>query len=189
MNKNFQKFQEILKVKNYILLDTNILIQSFEFLEEFAHIFDFLAEQKCTLLYSSLTRFEFIRGAFRKSFKTDRENYLKKLKLEQIIWKDEGDMQDTIFISHLYSALGLSDRNLPDLVDCSLGGFLKKYKTSMLLMTGNIKHFPTSVFDRIYVQAVDKHTNDIYPVSFYEYNDQKVDRIVKRIEAEDTKKD
>lgn len=156
----------------HIIFDTNVLIC---LLENFAQSKDFLFFLKdigCVITYFPLIEFEFTRGAFQKEHQQKRKEFLDKLAIQDLHFRGDEITEETIKIAQLCS----SKNKNPDLVDCFIAAYLKKYEGKIFLATLNHEHFPQFLFERMHIWTIINEDRDkpiVYPIGIYEYSSKK----------------
>ncbi len=147
-----------------VLLDTNVLIESFQTPEPFKELFQFLDDSSCSLHYNPFIEFEFLRTAYQEEYKKRILDYLAILGCTCLPIAGEKKLfQDAIDIAHFYTARKLPE---PELADCCIAAQLKRYGKNLFLLTRNHKHFSTGIFDRIGIWPIGlKH--DVVTLAFY----------------------
>lgn len=163
-----------------VLLDTGLLIKSFDSKELEQQIFPFLEGLSLVPTISSEIRFEFLRTAsFNETFKK-RKEFIKDW---TVLLPTEKDHEDAIDIARIYKSYGI----FPSPTDCGLATLLKKFQSRLFLITLNHKDFPPYLFDRLYSEMVDSRTRlgqwETVSWGVYEFNGEKFKKEYNRLQT------
>lgn len=155
------------QIKNkFIMLDTNVLIDSFENFDAFEGFFQLLLDQNCRPIYFPFIEFEFTRVAFEPSNKEKRAKFLRYIASMSVPMPVDEMGKSALEFAQLYQAKKLKS---PQLVDCCIAAYLRQYPDNLFLATANHKDFPTFLFDCIHLNPIDGGMK-IIPVGIYKYN-------------------
>ncbi|MBU3942751.1 hypothetical protein KKA24_02080, partial [Patescibacteria group bacterium] len=94
-------------------------------------------------------------------------------------------LKEALKLAKVYSHQGIQKGKI-SLVDCCIGALLKQYGKKLFLATLNHSDFPISLFDREYILPVDAG-NNVLPVAFYRFNEEKWKMLEKRLERTEDK--
>ena len=136
-----QDFFRILK-NSYLLLDTNVFIDAFHNPNEFGKYFNNLKENGVTLVTIDAVLIEFTKGSTEIKKLQEKNEYFNNV-VDAILPIDKSAVNNTYELLKRYK-IEAKDISIVDLL---LGGMLVKYKGKILLMTKDIKDFPTNIYE------------------------------------------
>lgn len=169
---------ELLKNK-FLVIDTDVLINTSKYFKFYSPIFSKLAENEAESLLDEFVRFEFLRKADSRSEFEKLETFLKTL----IGGNGSADLKisssvinSSLEIANLYSWKNIKN---PSPTDCILGAHLKKYnsKNSLFLLTENHKDFPGFIFDRVGFETIEVD-DGFHTLGFYCFNPNKFELLM-----------
>lgn len=181
MNKMFLAEVNELEDSEFIILDTNLLIELYRIsdLQVFTDFFSFIEDNNLTPIITETIHFEFIRSAHTKREKDARQEYLSN------ILEDDEPIPENQYIKEWSVKLGniYANKNIegsPNLADCFISANLVKYEDKVILGTCDLEDYPIQVFDRtglgvIYTEEENKKIYDqISKIGFYKYSEDKL---------------
>lgn len=165
-----ENFFNILKDK-HLLLDTNVLIDSFNFDRplDYAVFFKKLKENNTTLTTIEGVVFEFIKGSKNDKVYSEKIEHLEEI-IDVMIPPHKDDSKN---IRKLIKLAG-SDGGGIDMVDYYLGANILKYNMSLnnlFLMTRNVKDFPQHIFSLVSTVSFSS-VKTIFTYGIYTYQNQ-----------------
>lgn len=165
----------------FLLLDTNVLVNTTKYPHQMADIFTRLLDNKITLVLDELVKFEFLRKA-ESAEELDRlKIFLKELfNISNIDKTDFNLVGESIVaateIANIYSRRLKNSRI--ELTDCFLAGQMQKYNKAgdkLFFATSNHKDFPPLLFERIGIETIDT-VEDIINIGFYRFRNDSFTR-------------
>lgn len=159
----------------HIALDTCVFMDAYKHPDRFQDFFVLAKNKHVTLTTTSLVYFEFSRG-----FDTIRDFNEAEEAFNSIIdyvypLKDLDEWVEKV--KRVYRKDG---RNV-DITDMFMGALLLKYKSDMLVMSKNHKHFLTEIFDiQTFIPLLGK--NEVQTYCFYKYSEKKYLKRLKYLE-------
>ena len=147
----------------YLLLDTSVFIDAFNHPSEFTEFLNDLRIQEVTLLTIDLVKIEFLKGA------PDDDRYKEKEALiDKIV--DEILIPTPDITTNVYSLLKKYrlDGKAASITDLHLGAYLKKFASSLYLLTRNPSDFPLNVFKLMSVVNV-SYMKGIHAYGVFQY--------------------
>lgn len=188
MIKNFKQ--------NYLLIDTNVIIYSAKYPEQFRVFFDELFSEPTLKCYNDVIRYEFLRGSDSPQDLKEKREYLDYLFGNQhvqirdmlMLHIDSETYEDARRISNLYYFYNQLPKHQRKIIppipidkitftDLILTGQLKQQHNSLALATTNIDDFPTLVLDRRFVRAIDIG-HHIITIAIYTFSEEKYAHIL-----------
>lgn len=161
----------------FVLLDSNILINSSKNPEEFEAFYRSLVEYNTKAVLDESVKFEFLRGMRESGDKEKYDNFLTLLfgnvseKLELKVDPKTFEVAKNIAVIY-----GRHSKPKIEFGDCMIASQMHKYTHSGLyLATENHDDFPRLLFDLIHTQVIDVaargelHTIGIYKFRLEEY--------------------
>lgn len=125
-----------------ILLDTDVIIDSFKYSDEFDELWKLIRERDCVTLTLSTNEIEFLSGSKSlKALKTKR-SFLKQI-VDSIIQVDKKTQELCIAIISIYGK-----DITPGTPDLYLAASSLKYQGNLRFLTSNARHFPSNIFKR-----------------------------------------
>lgn len=159
-------------LRSFVLLDTNILIDSAKFPESFTPFYRTLEEREVQTVLESTIQFEFLRGfQVRKNAEEFLEAFLGKDRFTLVPDKDLFEM--ALRIAHVYY---LADNKHIKIADALIAAQISKYARSasdaneLLLATQNHKDFPPVLFQRLAVHLVTLPDGSIKTLGVYRFD-------------------
>lgn len=154
----------------YILLDTNVLIDSAKFPEDFSIFYNFLQENNIISILDPTIRLEFIRGA-----QTRKDKELFEVFLNETVGSDRIELKPSEKIFGIAENIALITAQVNnakmDLGDCLIAAQMASIKTDLLIATQNHQDFPAALFDRLHVEIIPvSETGKIKTVGIYKMN-------------------
>lgn len=169
--------------KKYLLLDTNILIDSAKYANSFEPFYTKLEKLDIALIIDSSIELEFLRSANTLKNLQEKINYLELLlgrkgskKEIPIPIKDE-TLKDARRLSNLYHHLKIKKNKSISAVDCLLAAHLKKYKNNLYLATANNSDFTTKIFSRIHIFNIEIE-DEIKNIGIYKFSEEKYSKVL-----------
>ena len=174
------------KIRNkYILIDTNIIIESVKHTNDFAGFYDELKRNNIRSGIDYAIKLEFLRSSNVFYHLKKKEEFLSLFfgsdrdRMELNILKET--FIDARRISNLYYFLNIG-RNV-SVIDFLIMAQLKRYKNSgLFLATIDNKDFSTKIFDRMGIYIIDV-ADRIYNIGIYQFSNKKYNGFVKRFLA------
>jgi hypothetical protein len=160
----------------YLLIDNDFLSELFrdgEVLNEFLDTF----AKNYFILYP-FTEFEFLRDIFEP-----KQRRLKKTFIAQTFFLPMPHNQEifkkiyenAMLLSLIYSHKGHNRNTKISLVDLFLGARAMLNAHSMLVITGNKKDFPNSIYDIVTIINIEQNDGSIKPYSVLRFNKRRFD--------------
>jgi len=167
----------------YILIDNDFLSEIFhdeDVLKEFLQTFE-----KNYFLIDPLTEFEFLRDVYEPT-----QRGLKKAFVAQSIFLPIPNRQEifmklwenAMLLSIIYSHKGHNKNAKISIVDLFLGARCMLNAGSTLIITGNKKDFPSSIFDVMSIINLEQNDGNIKPYSVIGFNISKFDKCYNEIQ-------
>lgn len=165
----------------FLLLDTNVVVDSLKYGKEFQSFYSDLRKRKVQSVLDYTVKFEFQRGATDLSLIKKYEEFLKllygsdrmELKMDQITF------DTAINIAIIY---GRNTCSRIEFGDCLIAAQMHRYEHSIFLATQNHQDFPGFLFNRIGIYTIDIQSKDpkkdqiktvgIYKLNLDAYKDQ-----------------
>ena len=166
------KDPEVLRNK-HVLLDTNILIDSSKFPDEFGSFFDLLNEKSVISVIDQTIKFEFLRGAQNNAEYKKLEDFLDLLFGQNRLELEPN--RATFDVARKIASLSYRTGNKSiKLGDSLIAAQVEKYSRNgsgnLFLATQNHKDFPPFLFNCVYVHLITLKDGSIKPVGIYEFN-------------------
>ncbi|MFA6458546.1 MAG: type II toxin-antitoxin system VapC family toxin [Patescibacteria group bacterium] len=159
-----------------ILVDTNIVIRGASSQKFFEKFLNYCNLKGLTIAICDAVKFEFLRGANRKSTKEEIEKALNIFRTEDFSMPISKDIYlDAITLSQLYTHKGIPLKQI-SFLDCVIGATLKKYENKLLLATMDLNDFPLSIFDRVDIFTFDD--GEVSVVGIYKFNCEKFEKVL-----------
>jgi predicted nucleic acid-binding protein len=164
----------------FVIIDTNILIEAFPKDDYFQDFFEFLKDCNCSIVNSELVNFEFMRSGYLPEMvgPREKEKFLKKINAGDLPPKIHL-LEEALEIARVYSHQGIRKGQI-SLVDCCIGALLRQYGKKLFLATMNHSDFPICLFDREYIFPIDAG-NNVLSVAFYRFNDEKWQKLTEKL--------
>lgn len=157
----------------FILFDTNLLINLVKHRSGMQIFLDFLSINQCINLITDAINFEFLGYAKNPSEYKTLDDWLKSF---EIIPSGIEDVKHAIWLSVLMrNKLPQIGRQI-SYIDFLIAAQLMKYKNKIILATINWRDFPEIMFDRIKIMAVDTG-KDVLTIAFIQFNLEKYKKI------------
>jgi hypothetical protein len=163
----------------YLLLDNDFLSEVFwdeEVLNEFLNIFE-----SNYFLIDPLTKFEFLRDIFEPKQRKLKEAFISHEIFLPVPNRQEIFMklwENAMLLSILYSHNGSASKSM---VDLFLGARCMLNAGSILVVTGNKKDFPSSIFDICAVINIEQNNGVIKPYCVLRFNKEKFENCQAKI--------
>lgn len=165
---------EITEIKNeYVLLDTNVLIDSFKYPEEFKEFYSFLEKHKVQSVVDMTVTLELNRGAKTQKIKSDQEKFLKLLFAKKPLtlkWDDEIILN----AEKISNILNRTENKTLSLGDSLIAGQLKKYSSNtygkLFFATQNHSDFLPILFTPIHFYQIRLSNGTIKLIGLYKFN-------------------
>lgn len=153
-----------------ILLDTNVLIDSAKFPNEFAEFYKKLHDREVGAVLEHVIRLEFIKGARTKK---DKDNYEKFIDL--VFTNDRIELKPDAKVfsiaENISLIVGRIDNAVIELGDSLIAAQIANMKSERLyLATQNHHDFPPCLFDRIHLEIINLPNGKIKTVGIYKFN-------------------
>lgn len=165
--------EDLQEVENkFLLLDTNVIIDSSKFPDEYQGFYDELKRKKVSAVLERTVQFEFLRGAQSKAQHEAFESHLQLLiGGDPVILQPD---EETFKVARRISQIARSEEGRQlGLGDCLIGAQIKKYVESngmLYLATQNHKDFPVCIFERKATYLITTHNGNIKVVGIYTFN-------------------
>lgn len=163
-----EQLRQVLERKA-VLFDTDFLSDVVKNQEQFQEFLYLIADAHATPMITELVRGEFLGGVHDETLRDARDKFLKELKVDPLhlnpLDKHVDDAVDVIndLCRH-------KERDRLGLIDAIHIALLKKYKTNLVLVTRNLRDFPTSILRRDTVFAVDLGgRQEVYAYGLYSW--------------------
>ncbi len=161
--------------RGFVLLDTNVLIDTVKYPAEFSTLHNELARLKVISVTESTIRFEFLRGLRNVA---DGEALLSELcgAHHLVLNPDKDTFDKALKISQIYVR---NDNKQVKIADIMIAAQIAKYAkvagdvTELLLATQNHKDFPPVLFDRVDEVLITLQDGSVKIIGFYRF---KLDR-------------
>lgn len=168
--------------ERFLYLDNDFLTFVYKDEVSFASIFETLS--KSVLIVDPLTKFEFLRGMYVPTEKTNMEIFVNRFRMS-LSEKDkifQNLQKDALNLSLIYSHKGRT--NGVSTVDLLLASRIIQNKEKIpLLITGNRKDFPSFIFDTKAIFNIENSKNDETRMFFVlELNQNHFDLCMKDLE-------
>lgn len=161
--------------RSFVLLDTNILIDSLKFPREFSVLYAELRHLEIVPIIESTIRFEFLRG-LKRGIEEARagEEFLSELcGPDHVVLMPDKDIFDrALAIAHIYMDADNKHASVPDtLIAAQMGKYARNKKgfAEMFLATQNHRDFPPVLFKRIDDMLITLADGSIKTVGFYRF--------------------
>lgn len=156
-----EEFLSAIKNK-HVILDTNVFIDAFSHLKEFANFFNQLKseEQQTTLVTTEHVLIEFLKGSSTETRLSEKKDFLEKAIDAYLPYTPD-------LLKYIFELLKIYKIDSKDisLTDLYLGGLLVKYRKNIFLLTKDLTDFPTYIFNRAtYVTLLEAKTIRNYGV-------------------------
>lgn len=172
----------------HLLLDNDFLselLRDEEILQEFLIRFS-----SSFLIVDPLTEFEFLRDVFDPQQRRIKEAFIAKPIFLPIANRQEIFLQlqeNALLLSKLYSQKGHNKNTKISLVDLFLGARGMLNANSTMIVTGNKKDFPASIFDLIAVMNIEENDGSLKPYSVVSFNKTKFQKCYKDMQVMEEK--
>lgn len=145
-----------------ILLDTDIIVDSYQFPNEFDEVWKMLQNRNCTVLTLSANEVEFLQGSKSLTLLSAKRDFLDKI-VDAVIQIDRPTQE------HCYEILSAYSPELkPGSTDLYVAASLARYKGNISLLSSNAKHFPNSIFNRTQFFQLES-MNEVKTYALYEF--------------------
>lgn len=174
----------------YILIDNDFLNEIFrdeEILEEFLRTFE-----KNYFLIDPLTEFEFLRDIYEPKQRKVKKAFIAKSLFLPVPNRQEIFLklwENAMLLSTIYSHKGHNKNTKISLVDLFLGARCMLNAGSTLIITGNKKDFPNSIYDVISIINIEQNDGSIKPYSLLEFDKSKFDKCYKEMQKMEEKRE
>ncbi len=162
--------------RKYLLLDTNILVDSAKYKDNFKPFYAELKKLNVAPVIDSSIKLEFLRSA------NNIKNLQEKIWCLNVLLGSQKDrlelpitdetLIDARKLSNLYHHLKIKKKKSISVVDCLLAAHLKKYINNLYLATSNNSDFTTKIFDRIHIFNIGIN-DEIRNIGIYKYSEKK----------------
>lgn len=155
----------------FLLLDTNILINSSKFRDDFQPFYDEISRLKTQSVLDHTVKLEFFRGAKTKDQKNSFTSFIATL-----FGKDYHELKvdNQILETAVKLAMIYNKKNVKvELGDYLIGAQMQRFSGSQTLYLATNDHhdFPRFIFDRVYIHTIDiKRADLIINVGIYKFN-------------------
>lgn len=159
----------------YLLLDTNVLINSLKNPEKFSGFFtNIQKELEMQPVIDHSIKFEFLRGAVFQEQKETLSDFLSLLfgKNYLELRVDSEIFNTATELANIFSRKNSNSKSQISFGDCLISAQMCRYnkdKDQLFLATIDNKDFPLCVFDRIDIHTIDL-CNDIINIGIYSFN-------------------
>lgn len=163
-------------IARYLLLDNDFLGELYkdpeifrEFLEKFKQSY---------FIIDPLTEFEFLRDIFEPEQRRIKEAFVTKPLFLPIANRQETFLklqENALLLSKIYSHKGHNKNTKIALVDLFLAARSMLHAGSTMIITGNKRDFPNSIFDLVLVINIEQNDGYIKPYSIVSFNKTKFD--------------
>lgn len=153
----------------YLLLDTNILIDSVKFPEEFTSFYKKIEQVRATPVLDYVTHLEFIRGAKSKTEKKIFDTFIDKAFHTDLI---ELPIEKKIFsiAEKICLIITRMSNNQIDLGDALISAQICNGKSDKLfLVTANHQDFPVCLFNCLYTENIVLSNGRLKTVCIYKF--------------------
>ena len=156
----------------YLLLDTNILIDSVKYTDDFTEFFQVISSKKVVSVLDSIVKFEFFRGARNRKEYSGYRAFLDELlkKPEMMPLPNEEDYLNAQRIAAISLRSNNKDIKFPD---CLIGAMLIRYSHPMprlFLATQNHRDFTPTLFTLEKSVVIRLDSGNIKTVGIYSFN-------------------
>lgn len=166
------------QIKNkFLLLDTNILIDSSKYPEDFQGFYDSLKKLNVSSVLDQTVKMEFMRGVQNKEQQESFNSFLEALfgKGHLVLQLDNSIIEMASKLAIIYGR----NKKSAEIGDYFIAAQMCKYSSSsetLFLATRNNDDFPRLVFDRIHIYTIDvKKTDQIINIGIYKFNKENFD--------------
>lgn len=167
----------------FLLLDTNILIDSVKYPDEFKTFFDLVNSNEVKSVVDYTITFEFLRYANSTKESKDYNLFLDKIfgaKKNQIALLPRPEIFK--IAENIALIANRTDNNKIGLADCLIGAQLAKYTDGLLfLATQNHSDFPVCIYDLLYKHDMRLTNGKIKVVGIYQLNRNKYKELAKEL--------
>ena len=167
-------------IKNkFLLLDTNVIINSSKNGEEYGGFYNKLRELEVKPVFDLSIRFEFLRATRDKKDRERNEKFLDLLFGNGIqeLPHDPKEMFDKA--KDMAILYGRHSKPSIEFGDCLIAAQMCKYWDNLFLATENKDDFPRFLFERIHVHTIDVPKKDeIHNIGIYQFKKGEYDRLV-----------
>lgn len=166
----------------YLLLDNDFLGELYkdeEIVEEFLDKF-----RESYFIVDPITEFEFLRDVFEPQQRSIKEAFISKPMFVPVASRQEIFLrvqENALILSKIYSHKGHNKNTKISLVDLFLAGRCMLNAPTIMIVTGNKKDFPNSIFDITAVINIEQGDGSIKPYSIVQFNKQKFDDCYKAL--------
>ena len=160
--------------RKHLILDTNILIDSYKYDKEFVDFYNLLKSLNVELVIDSSIKFEFLRSATTKEELNKKIDFLSKI-IEAELPIAKENFEAAREISNIYVRNIKNSKQKISFADCLIAGQLKKFNESgerLFFATANNTDFPLLIFDRIHIYTIDLG-NRILNIGIHVFNNDK----------------
>lgn len=158
----------------HLLLDNDFLSElarDTEVIQEFLIKFN-----QNFFILDTLTEFEFLRDIFEPQQRRIKEDFISKPIFIPVAKRQEAFLkihENALLLSKIYSHKGHNRNTKISLVDLFLGARCMLSHTTTMIVTGNKKDFPNSIFDVIAVINIEQNDGNMKPYSILRFNEKK----------------
>jgi len=164
----------------FVLLDTNILIDSAKYPVEFKSFYDLLSNNNVKSVFDYTVNFEFLSHA--TSLKESKDYHLF---LDHTFGAKKNQLQLPTSSQLFKVAQNISlianrmDNNKISLADCLIGAQMAQYSDgSLFLATQNHSDFPACIYDLLFKQIIRLKNGKIKLIGFYKLNKDRYTSLV-----------
>jgi hypothetical protein len=164
-----------------LLLDTDILVDASIAVEQFADLFQSLKASQCKLFVITPVLVEFLRGSKSLGDMQKKKQFIEST-VDSVIKVGElptnGDIMNYLEPGFLL-AYGIKGKGV-SYTDYEVARCIKNHGPTMLLLTGNYKHFPEHLFDRLGV-VTNTASPEIKSYGIYQFADARYKAILENL--------
>lgn len=157
--------------RGYVLLDTNVLIDTSKYPEEFSTLYKEFEKLHISTVLESTIRFEFLRGISKPS---EGDKFLEELfGTDCLLLKPDQNIFDSAL--QIGGVFKRNDNKQVKIADLLIAAQICKYAkdstahTELILATQNHKDFPPVLFERIDDYLVTLSDGSIKTIGFYRF--------------------
>ncbi|MDE1944298.1 MAG: PIN domain-containing protein [Patescibacteria group bacterium] len=168
---------------SFVLLDTNVLIDSSKFPEEFSVLYAELRRLEIVPVIESTIRLEFLRGLKRgpEELRAGEEFLTALCGTDHLVLAPDKDIFDrALTIARIYLN---ADNKSSSVADTLIAAQLSKYARTastvaeLFLATQNHRDFPPVLFDRVDTMLVTLADGSIRTIGFYRFKKARFDQL------------
>jgi len=170
--------EELVVLENkWLLFDTSVLLRIAKRGDDIESPLVKLREKySCIFSVHDLIVQEFLSYTIRQEAYNARLNLVQQYPSLPVSQKER---ELALHVSRIYAINKISS---PSVVDCITAAFCKKYSKDVVLLTNDLKDFPTVLFDPIYIWPFDGSSQvDLF--GFYKFSPGKMEKEEKKLES------